>query len=127
MRNFILVLVSTIALGTAVNAGETARIAVLSEFGADTAGASNLILMVGGQGYRVSNNGWRQTSRGYETTVTFPRNLLRGQSKARLTREDGLGWSDWGRSEMQYLQSNDVHAGDPACVGGTAWCATRGL
>ena len=127
MRTFVMTLVSVLCLSTAATASDTAKIAVLSEFGSGTVGASSLILKVGGKGYRVHHNGWRQTSRGYETTVTFPRSLLRGQSKARLTREDGRGWSDWGRSEMQYLQSNDVHSGDPACLGGTAWCATRGL
>lgn len=122
MRNFIMVLASVLCVSSGAAAGDTARIAVLSDVL-----PNSLILEVAGQAYRIQNNSWRQTSRGFETTAFFPRSLLRGQNQARLVREDGRGYSNWGRSEMQYLQRNDVTANDPACLGGTAWCATRGL
>lgn len=85
----------------------------------------SLQLTTGGQTLDVTPS-WTETGRGYEGTVKFPVALTR-HSSARLTRADGNGWSDWGASEMRYLRNNDVTVADPACVGGTAWCATRGL
>lgn len=122
MRNFIMVLASVLSLSTPTFADETVNVAVLSNMQ-----SGNLILEIAGQGYLLEHTGWRQTSRGFETTTSFPRSLLFGKTQARLLREDRRGWSRWGRSEMRYLKSNDVHVSDPACVGGTAWCAARGL
>ncbi len=73
------------------------------------------------------NVAWRQTGRGYEATVTVSSEVFYGRSKMTLMRADEQGWSDWGSAELSYLRRNDVTAADPACVGGLAWCATRGL
>lgn len=100
------------------NAGER-KVAVLSDE------AQSLTLKVGGRDVHL-NPSWRKTGRGYEATVRFSTALM-SASSAKLVRADGKGWSSWGASEMRYLRSHDVRGNDPACVGGKAWCATRGL
>lgn len=70
---------------------------------------------------------WQQTGRGYETTITVSTEVFHVNRTLQLIRADGKGWSDWGSAEINYLKRNDVTAADPACVGGTAWCSTRGL
>jgi len=109
---------STGSVVSTASAGER-KVAVLSDE------AQSLTLKVGGQAISL-NPSWRKTGRGYEATVRFPAALMSAGS-ATLIRADKKGWSDWGSAEMRYLRSHDVRGNDPACVGGKAWCATRGL
>lgn len=77
-----------------------------------------------------SQGDWVETGRGWMTQITFSSSYATEFHTLRLVREDGKGWSDWnkdGYNEMSYLRHSNIGKGDPACVGGRAWCAVRGL
>lgn len=83
-----------------------------------------------GQSLPCSQGPWQQTSKGYMAQVSFPSSYASDYNSLRLVREDGKGWSDWNKqdyNEMAYLRHSNVGKSDPACVGGRAWCAVRGL
>lgn len=75
--------------------------------------------------WRLATLNWKQTRRGFETTVCFPKRLV-GQHAA-MTLCGAIGHSSWGSAEMAYLRQSNVGAHDPACTGGMAWCSKRGL
>ena len=74
----------------------------------------------------VRDPAWTKTGRGYEATVSYPVSLMAANS-AKFVRADGKGWSKMHPNHMAYLREHDVTKSDPVCVGGLAWCATRGL
>lgn len=75
--------------------------------------------------WRAASLSWKHTGRGYETTICFPKRYV-GRYDA-LTLCGAIGHSAWGPPHMAYLQKRNVGSHDPACVGGKAWCAKRGL
>jgi hypothetical protein len=75
--------------------------------------------------WRKATLNWKQTSRGYETTVCFPVRYVTSHNS--LTLCGARGHSSWGQSELSYLRRSNVGSNDPACTGGTGWCAARGL
>jgi len=70
---------------------------------------------------------WHRTSRGYETEITMPVWYFYRYQSLRLVGSVGDRWSDWHEVHTNYLRNNNVTKNDPACVGGKAWCAVRGL
>lgn len=106
---------------SAFAAGGDRDVAVLSDE------PQSLALLANGRTIKSFYPRWRQTHRGYETVISFPVEYATTYNSMRLVRADGLGWSDWRPHHMRYLRRNDVRSNDPACVGGTMWCAGHGL
>lgn len=75
--------------------------------------------------WRKATLRWKQTSRGFETTVCFPKRYVSAYSA--LTLCGAVGHSSWGNAEMRFLKTRNVGRNDPACTGGRHWCGARGL
>jgi len=75
--------------------------------------------------YRLASLNWKQTDRGFETTVCFPKRYT--QLYVGMTLCGSIGHLSWGPREMAYLKRANVGSSDPACVGGSSWCGQYGL
>lgn len=75
--------------------------------------------------WRQASISWKETRRGWEATICFPQRYVGAYSAMSLCGAEGH--SSWGVAEISYLKRRDVGSGDPACVGGSRWCAARGL
>ena len=102
----------------------TRKVAVLSDVIQDLS-----LQFLGSQTVTVDtfHPAWHRTSRGYEAVIEMPIWYFYRYQSLRLTGSVGDRWSHWHEVHTKYLRHNNVTQGDPACVGGKAWCAVRGL
>lgn len=75
--------------------------------------------------WRFATLDWRETDRGFETTVCFPKRYTYKYRAMTLCGADGH--SSWGSAQISYLRRANVGSSDPACTGGSGWCAQYGL
>lgn len=79
--------------------------------------------------WRLSALSWRRgTVNGKQSMLTqicFDSALLYNYDAVTLCAE--VGHSIWRGKNLAYVRKHNVSKGDPACVGGDAWCADRGL
>lgn len=109
------------ALATQAAAGDIRTVWVLSD------SPQSLSLQFNGRTLESWDPAWQRTGRGYMTQISFPTDLVFRYQDLLLIRADQKGWSRWHPEHTQFLRYSNVGKGDPACVGGKAWCAVRGL
>jgi hypothetical protein len=75
--------------------------------------------------FRKATLDWRQTDRGWETTVYVPVSIFGQYNSLSLCGENGH--SGWRATHISYLRRANVGSSDPACTGGDGFCAQHGL
>jgi hypothetical protein len=75
--------------------------------------------------FRKATLDWRQTDRGWETTVYVPVDIFKKNKSLSLCGANGH--SSWKAKHIAYLKRANVGSSDSACVGSDGWCAQYGL